>query len=505
LQPRRVLEVGCGTGLLLARLAPDCERYLGLDFSARALRNIEELMQQRAELRHVELLERNADDLSAFADCAFDTVIINSVAQYLPSLRYLRRVLESAVRLVRPGGHVFVGDVRDLRLLGAFHTAVETFRAPPASSVAEWKELAEQAQLQETELVIDPAFFWSLGEELAAVEQVETLSRRGRFHNELTQFRYDVVLHVGPDEPGTAGESAVRSLHWEVARLTLDQLDRMLAECDELVVRAVPNARVSAALAQLEIRRNPLGLRTVDDVRQATAAAGGIDPDALWRLGERRGFAVEVRLADSNDAGRVDVRFTRSTDRAGRVAFAAMRPSGVSTTSTYATDPLRGRRARTLIPRLRQHIGERLPEYMIPTAYVWLDALPLTPNGKVDRKSLRAPENEAYLRRAWAAPVGETERALAEIWSQVLRLERVGRHDNFFELGGHSLLAMRVIERMRARGLYAEARDLFEAPRLVDLAAAVTKGPVGIEIPPNLIPIPPRRRREPSEESELHL
>jgi acyl carrier protein len=123
---------------------------------------------------------------------------------------------------------------------------------------------------------------------------------------------------------------------------------------------------------------------------------------------------------------------------------------------------------------LRSSLSAALPEYMVPAAYVRLDALPLTPTGKVDRKALPAPEGDAYAARGYEAPVGETEEALAEIWAEVLRVERVGRHDHFFELGGHSLLAVRVISRVR-QVLDAEVgiADLFEKPVLSTLAQHV--------------------------------
>jgi amino acid adenylation domain-containing protein len=467
LRPARVLEIGCGTGLLLSRVAPGCERYVGLDFSAHAVARIEALRRERPELAHVEVQRRSADELDGFEAESFDTVIINSVVQYFPGLEYLARVLEGAARVVRPGGRVFVGDVRDLRLLDAFRTAVETHASPPSRPVEEWRGRAEQARAQEAELVIDPAFFWTVGRDVAAVGRVETLAKRGGDRNELTEFRYDVVLHVGDADADAEEETG---LDWRAERLTLEALRARLEEAGSgaVVVREIPNARVSRALQQDALRRDPRGLRTVDEVRRA-AVEEGVDPEALWALGEALGWTVEVRLAGSNDAGRVDALFTKGTD--GRRAFPAPAFGERLEVPAYGTDPLRVRRTGTLVRGLREHLAARLPEYMVPASYVALDRLPHTPNGKVDRKALPAPAGDAFARGAYEAPESETERALAGIWSEVLSVAAVSRRDRFFDLGGHSLLAVRVVSRVRqALGVEASPRDLFERPVLADFA-----------------------------------
>src|SRR5690242_6843278 len=137
---------------------------------------------------------------------------------------------------------------------------------------------------------------------------------------------------------------------------------------------------------------------------------------------------------------------------------------------------------------LRTYLRVSLPEYMVPVAFVELEAMPLTANGKLDRKALPLPEGDAYAHRGYEEPQGEIESKLAAIWAEVLKLDRVGRHDSFFELGGHSLLVITLIEHMRRRGLQADARAVFAAPTLAELAASVSGEETIVEVPPNRIP-----------------
>src|ERR1051326_5607792 len=101
--------------------------------------------------------------------------------------------------------------------------------------------------------------------------------------------------------------------------------------------------------------------------------------------------------------------------------------------------------------QLREQLSKKLPEYMVPGAFVRLKELPLTPNGKLDRKALPEPKDDAYAARGYEAPVGPTETIVAEIWAELLKVERVGRQDNFFELGGHSLLAVQLMAKINNR------------------------------------------------------
>ncbi|NVE01900.1 non-ribosomal peptide synthetase, partial [Massilia sp. BJB1822] len=133
---------------------------------------------------------------------------------------------------------------------------------------------------------------------------------------------------------------------------------------------------------------------------------------------------------------------------------------------------------------LRAALAAQLPEYMVPAAFVTLEAFPMTPNGKLDRKALPAPEQGALASRTYTAPQGEVEAALAAIWQELLGVERVGRDDHFFELGGHSLLAVQLVSRIRqALGVELPLRILFIHATLAALAVAASQAQGAILTP----------------------
>src|SRR5439155_8545529 len=112
---------------------------------------------------------------------------------------------------------------------------------------------------------------------------------------------------------------------------------------------------------------------------------------------------------------------------------------------------------------LHAFLGQRLPDYMLPSHFLMLDALPLSANGKVDRRALPAPEPRGETQQPSAGPRSTVEQSLASIWSQVLRLPQVGIHDNFFALGGDSILSLSLVAQARQAGLPLTAKQLFEA------------------------------------------
>ncbi len=138
---------------------------------------------------------------------------------------------------------------------------------------------------------------------------------------------------------------------------------------------------------------------------------------------------------------------------------------------------------------LRNRLSNTLPEYMLPSAFVILDAFPLTPNGKLDRKALPAPSLSDVAIQEFLPPQSEAEIILVKIWQELLGVERVGRNDHFFELGGHSLMAISLIERLQQNGFAVDLMNVFNMPVLAELAASLSglDEAEQFEVPPNLI------------------
>jgi amino acid adenylation domain-containing protein len=214
----------------------------------------------------------------------------------------------------------------------------------------------------------------------------------------------------------------------------------------------------------------------------------------LYRTGDRARWRADGAV---EYLGRLDfqVKVRGFRIELGEIEAALRQAPGVSDCAVVAREDETGDRRLVAYvvggaeaDELRDRLRQSLPEYMVPAAFVPLEALPLTANGKLDRKALPAPEGDAYARRSYEAPLGEVEAALAGIWAEVLGVERVGRWDNFFQLGGHSLLAIKVIGQMRRAGLHTDVRALFTTPVLAELALAVGGASAEMEIPASRIP-----------------
>jgi acyl carrier protein len=467
-----------------------------------------------------------ATDFEGVEAEAFDAVILNSVVQYFPSIDYLVRVLEGAVQALAPGGFIFIGDVRSLPLLQAFHASVQLYQAEPSLTCEQLRQRVQMQMFQETELVIDPAFFTALKQRFPQISDVQIQLMRGRHHNELTQFRYNAILYIDAETdppslltfapaykgglqnpPYQGGQGGSKWLDWCGDKLTVATVRQLLVENQPEIfgITNVPNARVMAAVKTAEWLLSAEEFKTAGQMREALQKLQnvGVEPEDFWALADDLPYSINISWSDSGTEGRYDVVLVRCQDgeqpKVRQLMPMGQQEERLRSWRSYANNPLQAKAARKLVPQLQTYLAQKLPEYMVPPAFVVLESLPVTPNGKVDRHALPAPEPvKLELAGGYVAPRTPVEEVLVKIFASVLGLKRVGIQDNFFELGGHSLLATQLVSRVRdAFGVELPLRSVFEEPAIAQLSKMVEslKDSKAQSKAPALVPISRDSRR----------
>ncbi|WP_369386594.1 non-ribosomal peptide synthase/polyketide synthase [Streptomyces sp. CG1] len=437
--PGRVLEVGAGSGLLMTPLADVVDEYWGTDLSQVSIDRLQDFAHTRG-WNHVRLSCRPAHDVSGLPRRHFDTVVVNSVVQYFPSADYLRDVLTQVMDLLADGGRVIVGDVRHYGLLRVFHAAVHDFRGTQGLRAA-----VERAMAVEKELLLAPEFFTSLKH--PAVSGVEVSLKAGRASNELTGYRYEVVLHTAPAR--------------RLAELPVLVWGRDITDLDEVTgparVTHIPNPRLADGV---------VAMRMLDGTDAVPTSAGPeLEPEAVRQWAAARGMRA-VPTWSSNRWNTYDVVLT---DAASAEPLADVyRPAEAV---EQANVPAVARTAGELVSALRSTVKGLLPDYMVPATITPIERIPLTPNGKIDRRALPDPE---VIVSGGRQPRTPQEQILCELYADILGLERVGVDDSFFDLGGHSLLATRLTSRIRSvLGVEALLQQIFSAPSPGELAVVL--------------------------------
>lgn len=481
LRPGTVLEIGCGTGMLLLPLSRECEEYWATDLSTGALDYVrEQLAGPACQRARVTLREQQAEDFTGFPEGHFDLVVLNSVIQYFPDEAYLRRVLDGAVRVLRPGGRIFVGDVRNLDTLDAMHLEMRLRESPVDASARElWLAARSRARLEE-ELVLAPAFFRAYAAGLARGGVARVAAKRGYARNELTRHRYDVL--IDPARGKSAGPESVCDWARDVA--VPGALDGLLSPgADSVLVGGIPDARVRDVADAVERLRRGSAPATAGEVADMVSRDSGVDPEELYEAASRAGFQVDLLLGA--EAGTLDALFVREDPPATgdrRPALWRDHVTGLGAPAgRQANDPLTQRQDTRLLTELQALAERRLPPDAVPGDYLVLAELPLTRDGRTDHRSLGSLRGTGRgTARGIVPPRDGTELVIARVWEGVLGVRPVGVTDNFFSLGGHSLVAMRVISRLQRHfNRDIDLALLLNRPTVAELADVLREGADG--------------------------
>lgn len=471
LSPERVLEIGVGTGLILSRVAPACTTYWGTDVSAEGLGRLQSRLAFFPELEgRVELRRQPADDFSGIPEGFFDTVVINSVAQYFPTAQYLADVLHRALDLLVPGGRVVLGDVRNLRLLGHFRAEVKLERDELVGDPASLRAALALEAAQQEELLLDPDFFVPLIAGRSDDLALDLRVKPGGHHNELTRYRYDVIVHKAPE--AVLSLLDVPSVSWGSQVCTAADLASRLDRTGPPVLRVtgVPNERLQRAAAAIDALETSADARSLSrDLDLGLRRPAGPAISDLVVLGEQEGY--DVRLTWSPDqADQLEALFVSRRLGPAVTLSGTYRADAEAGSRPLANAPFVRRSSADLLADLRERFAERLPVHRQPVSIVVLDQEPRQIDGFLDPSPLPVPDldEEGQDRR------DPREEVVQGLFADILGRPQVGRHESFFALGGHSLLAVRLILRIRSVLRVELSMDsLFTAPTVAQLTALI--------------------------------
>ena len=308
--PSRVLEIGVGSGLLMAPLAPEVCEYWALDFSRATIESLKEQV-RRLNARwadRVRLHTRRADDVDDLPAEYFDTIIVNSVVQYFPNAGYLIDVIAKAMRLLAPGGAMFLGDIRNNTLLREFATEVQLAHADADTTVENLRERVRLEMLAERELLLAPEFFTALPQLMPEIGAVDIQLKDMDAANELSRYRYEVVLRKSPAKARSLAD--VAPLAWDGFG-SPEVLRRLLAEQrpESVRLRGIPHAEVQPVADTVRRLDAAPGHLAAGEVGQVDGDKMMLTPSDCRRMAEELGYQVVVTW--SAVPGQMDAIFLR--------------------------------------------------------------------------------------------------------------------------------------------------------------------------------------------------
>ncbi|MBC7828704.1 MAG: amino acid adenylation domain-containing protein [Chitinophagaceae bacterium] len=474
--PENLLDIGCGTGLVYFQLAGKIRRYIGVDFSTSAINHIHHRISEGSRYYgETKLQVCAAHEVSLSEKEQVDTILLNSVIQYFPGEDYLNDIIGAYILLLKGKGRIIIGDVRDNRLLELFKARLLLPKSHGSLSVREFKWAVDQEVLKEEELCFSPEYFYRLQSLHPQITHVEIQWKNSLHINELTLYRYNVVIYVGLNNEIIEPEWQ----QWEDSprQQILDQLQAGVI----LALKDVPNPRLwkeRSLTHSMQVDSN-----TVNDLLETiqTEDKESEFVDEILKIARANGY--QYRFFLDEDPLKINLLLEQNLSKT--FVHQVYSSKGYSNRSSYSNNPMFTNISALLQKDIRAFLQQQLPDYMIPGLLVELDQLPLTPNGKIDKKALPNPDIE-LIGSEYVAPRNVLESKLADIWKEVLEIEKVGIYDNFFELGGHSLKAIQLISRLHKRlNIKTDIGKILSNPTIKELAhiLALEKPSVFSEIP----------------------
>lgn len=432
LKPSRILEIGSGSGLLLFNIINNCQYYYATDFSASAISFTKKVIRHFNYQDKVEAIQCMADKLPFKILENYDTVILNSVAQYFPTINYLEDVLSKVIDNIYSSGQIFIGDVRDYRLMDCFHYSVLRFK----NSTTTLEEI-EYFKSRDKELLISPEYFIYLQRTNPCISKIELLPKLGSAVNEMNGYRYDIILYINKTPKQTKYKLIDYSKFVKVSNIkeylqNRDSSDLYIKYPRKMIFKDFLNCMT------LYEQKNDLTINEFSKI---------LSLNQLKTEFAKQKYSIKFFLDVLNPLYLNVVGYRDNKIEPLGINYNSLDISKIALSNNPVNylNTLKDQYNKSL----RKYLESNLPSYMIPTYLIRVDQIPLTANGKVDYKALPKPnlviDNNNYI-----APRNKIERKLCEIFAKILGLPNgeFGIKSDFFRIGGNSLLAIKLTDQI---------------------------------------------------------
>ena len=427
--PQNVLEVGCGTGMIMFGLLPEIESYEGSDISENALLYINSKIKNEGyNAENVKLSCNAADNFEAYDNRRYDTIILNSVVQYFPDFDYFENVIKKAIKQIKStGGHIFIGDVKNYDYIKEFSGAMND-------------------KDEEKELFISPMQFYLLQMKYSEIAYVEVLLKNGLYNNELSKYRYDVVLHI-KEKLDFFECSELNYINWEKIKSSIFQNMN-----NSLVIEHVPLEQL-----QGENRNsNNTLLEKILSMKQECTVKCIYTP-------EEQDCTILILKEKSDKVLQVY----------GDTFLEEFIPK-LQVVNLINT-PFYNLRKYKLEENIRKSLLRVLPSYMVPSCIDIVKSIPLTANGKIDIKQLISNSRNNVVKEK-VEPSSNIEKKVLAIFSKILGGYDFGITSKFSELGGHSIKATLIcLEIERELNVRISVKDILEHQTVQEISAIVSE------------------------------
>ncbi|KAF2471468.1 uncharacterized protein BDR25DRAFT_368329 [Lindgomyces ingoldianus] len=491
-EPGHVLEIGSGTGMVLFNVRKGLQSYVGLEPSQKAVDFITATVKSIPALAgRVHMYKATAADVGHLEQLiAANLVVMNSVVQYFPSQDYLFKLIRDLLALngVRT---LFFGDIRSYALYREFLATRALRMAGDKATKADILRMMADMERVERELLVDPAFFTALPSRLPGlVEHVEILPKKMKATNELSCYRYAVVVHVRTQGQQAQDIHYIKQDRWiNFAERKLDRqsLLEQLHSSSTVSLVAVSNIPYSKTIVSRCL------VASLDNASAETTAqqdwlssiykeAGhvpALSVTDLVDLAKETGYQVEISWSRQHSLkGGLDAVFHRYQPQNGgkRVMFRFPNDDADRPLHSLTSRPLRHQFLQKTQQQLHRMLEDQLPTYMVPRSITVLEAMPINQNGKVDRKMLaqRQQKETFHQEIERQQELSMAQSTMQQLWARVLGIEphRIGLNDSFFRLGGDSIAAMKLVGEAHQEGIHLTVADVFRRPNLEHLVCA---------------------------------